>query len=222
VGQDEPFNNPFAVLVRMRQRLRRGERDVGDAGEPPKPPPSAVAGTDGDDPGALFRREVGPVAPMDRSNVVPANRRPRQLPPRSDDDEVMAELADLVSGRGAFALDWSDEHIEGLAPGIDRRLLKRLRQGAYSIQGHLDLHGRTRQEARVLVERFISERRARGDRCVLIVHGRGLHSPDRIPVLKDALSWWLARGRIGRAVLAFCSARPVDGGLGAVYVLLRK
>ena len=61
-----------------------------------------------------------------------------------------------------------------------------------------------------------------GKRCVLLVHGRGLHSPDQLPVLKEALLGWLAGGRFGRLVLAFCSARPADGGAGALYVLLRR
>ncbi len=101
-------------------------------------------------------------------------------------------------------------------------LLRRLRQGNFAVQAHLDLHGMTRQEARPLVESFIVDARARRRRCVLIVHGRGLNSKDQIPVLKESLRVWLAKGRIGRSVLAFCSARPSDGGAGAVYVLLRK
>jgi DNA-nicking Smr family endonuclease len=100
--------------------------------------------------------------------------------------------------------------------------LTRLRQGQFAVQSHLDLHGRTRVEARQEVEQFVVASRQRGLRCVLIVHGRGLNSRDQIPVLKQALKVWLARGRIARSVLAFCTARPSDGGAGAVYVLLRR
>jgi DNA-nicking Smr family endonuclease len=57
---------------------------------------------------------------------------------------------------------------------------------------------------------------------VLIIHGRGRRSKDQIPVLKERLKVWLSRGRVGRGVLAFCTARPADGGAGALYVLLRK
>ena len=99
----------------------------------------------------------------------------------------------------------------GIGAGIDAH-----------VSAHLDLHGKTRTEARALVEQFIGTARTDGKRCVLIVHGRGLHSKDHIPVLKEALALWLTRGRISRSVLAFCTARPCDGGLGAVYVLLRK
>jgi DNA-nicking Smr family endonuclease len=80
----------------------------------------------------------------------------------------------------------------------------------------------TREEARAAVESFIEGSRTGGKRCVLIVTGRGLHSKDEIPVLKDRVKSWLERGRIARSVLAFVSARPCDGGTGAVYVLLRR
>lgn len=141
---------------------------------------------------------------------------------RDEDAEAMAELADLVAGRSTFDIGDSDEYIEGIAQGLDRRLLKKLRLGQFAVQAHLDLHGKTRALARDAVEGFVVESRQRGRRCVLIVHGRGLNSKDQIPVLKEALRVWLARGRIARSVLAFCSARSVDGGTGAVYVLLRR
>jgi DNA-nicking Smr family endonuclease len=90
------------------------------------------------------------------------------------------------------------------------------------VQAHLDLHGLVSDEARPAVEKFLLRARADGRRCVLIIHGRGHGSKEGIPVLKERLKVWLTRGRIGRGVLAFCTARPTDGGAGAVYVLLRK
>jgi DNA-nicking Smr family endonuclease len=139
-----------------------------------------------------------------------------------DDAEAYAQLADLVDGAGPFDIADTDEYIEGLAPGIDKRLLRKLRKGDYALQGHLDLHGHTSDEARAEVERFIAAALAAGKRCVLIVHGRGLNSKEGIPVLKERLKVWLTRGRIARSVLAFATARPADGGAGAVYVLLRR
>lgn len=147
---------------------------------------------------------------------------PNRKPPKSDDAEVLASLADLCGGDGPFDISDSDEYIEGLGDGIDRRILKRLQNGEYAVQAHLDLHGATREEARELVGRFMVESRRAGRRCVLIVHGRGLHSKDQIPVLKSSLRGWLERGQIARTVLAFATARPSDGGAGAVYVLLRR
>lgn len=175
---------------------------------------------------ALFLREVQGTTPLGtpekRGPRVPgqAPREPR--PARSDDAEVLAALADLVDGAGTFDITDGDEYIEGLADGADRRLLKRLRAGEYAIQAHLDLHGLTREDARAEVARFLVESRRAGRRCVLIVHGRGLHSKDQLPVLKEAVRSWLERGALSRAVLAFATARPHDGGAGAVYVLLRR
>jgi DNA-nicking Smr family endonuclease len=79
-----------------------------------------------------------------------------------------------------------------------------------------------REEARDAVEQFITKARKDKHRCVLIVHGRGHNSKDNIPVLKGLLKSWLERGRVAKSVLAFCSARPHDGGAGAMYVLLRR
>jgi DNA-nicking Smr family endonuclease len=181
----------------------------------PHPPP--------EDELILFRREMKGVCPLSgRENYVGQRAEPPLPREKSDEAEVMAQLADLVAGNVSFDLSSSDEHIEGIAFGLDRRLLKRLRQGYFAVQAHLDLHGKTRQEARDLVETFILDNRLSRRRCVLIVHGRGLNSKDHIPVLKESLKIWLAKGRIARSVLAFCSARATDGGAGAVYVLLRK
>ena len=171
---------------------------------------------------ALFRREMKGVQPLSGESHVMPTATPGPPAPRDEEAEVMAQLADLVNGRVGFDFSDSDEYIEGIAQGLDRRLLKKLRQGFFAVQGHLDLHGRTRAEARQIVEQFVIESRGRGHRCVLIVHGRGLNSKDQVPVLKESLKVWLARGRIARSVLCFCSARSSDGGGGAVYVLLRR
>src|SRR5262249_25050840 len=88
-------------------------------------------------------------------------------------------------------------------------------------QAHVALHGLTAAEAREAVDRFVLESFRVGRRCVLVVHGRGLNSKDRTPVLKERLKSWLAHGRIAKVVLAFTTARVCDGGAGALYVLLR-
>src|SRR5207253_977012 len=112
-------------------------------------------------------------------------------PPRAvsrreaDEAEAYAVLADLVDGAGPFTVGETEEYLEFLAPGLDRRILKRLRRGDFSLQSHVDLHGMTRDEARAAVEKFVAASRMSGHRCVLIVHGRGLHSKDEVPVLKQ-------------------------------------
>jgi DNA-nicking Smr family endonuclease len=166
-------------------------------------------------------RDVVPLSPDPRGRIAAPKSdgaRPRKAP----DDEAYDELGALVAGQGAFDITATDEYVEGLGPGVDRRLLKKLRDGEFAVQGHLDLHGHTSAEARPEVERFLDGARAAQKRCVLIIHGRGHGSKEGVPVLKERLQGWLSRGRIGKGVLAFCTARPADGGAGAVYVLLRR
>ncbi|MCB9655481.1 MAG: Smr/MutS family protein [Deltaproteobacteria bacterium] len=155
--------------------------------------------------------------------------RPERPPPTADnlplhdeETDVYEALLDLVDGRTHFDIEDSDEFIEGAIVGLDRRIVSKLRRGAYAIKAHLDLHGLTREDARDAVERFLAECQIANQRAVLIVHGRGLNSQDNIPVLKGLLRSWLERGRIAKRVLAFATARPHDGGAGAVYVLLRR
>jgi DNA-nicking Smr family endonuclease len=174
----------------------------------------------------LFERWVGGVErlPTRAERVAPRRAPPPKVAPTPDDEdaEVLATLSDLVAGEGHFDVSDTEEYVEGVAPGIDRRLLRRLKRGDFSVQAHLDLHGMIREEARTAVTAFIRSSRQIGRRCVLIVHGRGLGSPGGEPVLKLALVRWLSRGSLGRQVLAFATARPHDGGAGAVYVLLRR
>jgi DNA-nicking Smr family endonuclease len=113
------------------------------------------------------------------------------------------------------------ERLEGRAPGIDRKLLRRLRAGAFEVEQRVDLHGLLAAEARESVREAMIEAFAAGRRCVLVIHGRGLHSSEQ-PVLKRALPDWLAEPPLGERVMAFASATPEHGGLGATYVLLRR
>jgi len=164
----------------------------------------------------LFRREVGSVRPLAESD----RRRPRATPPSPhphsrdrDDADVMASLLDDVEE----AFD-TGEDLSYRQPGVKLTVLRRLRRGQYRCQASLDLHGMFANQAREAVAHFLREARDRDHRCVRIVHGKGLRSGHRGPVLKGKLAGWLRRRE---EVLAFTSARRVDGGTGAVYVLLR-
>jgi DNA-nicking Smr family endonuclease len=128
----------------------------------------------------------------------------------------------LLRGEPRFELAPGDALVEGAVAGLDASVARRLRLGDYAVEGRLDLHGLTREAARGAVERFLRESRLGGKRCVLLVHGKGRHSESQLPVIKEALHGWLAAGKFGRQVLAFASARPADGGAGALYVLLRR
>jgi DNA-nicking Smr family endonuclease len=137
------------------------------------------------------------------------------------DAEALRELEALV--RGEIPLRWqdSDQWHQSSVPGLDPRVLRKLVAGEFAVQADLDLHGSCASQARMRVERFLLEAVARRLRCVRIVHGRGRGSPDGEPVLKRQLPRWLSRGPARRSVLAYSSAAPKDGGVGATYVLLR-
>jgi len=113
------------------------------------------------------------------------------------------------------------ERVEGRAPGIDRKHLRRLRSGGIRVDVRVDLHGLHAPEAREALREALIGVAEAGLRCALVVHGRGHHS-EVGPVLKRELLRWLAEPPLGRWVMAFASATPEDGGAGATYVLLRR
>ena len=125
-----------------------------------------------------------------------------------------------TSGRGRFALDALPAGaVDGWAAGFDRRRLRELRRGEIEPDSEIDLHGMTRAAARAELAAALRDAIAAGQRCVLIVHGRGLRSQEG-PVLRDALPGWLAEPPHGASVLAFAAGEPQRGG--ATYVLLRR
>lgn len=212
------FNNPFGQL--------KIEQKPGKPGKPAPPPPKASKKPIAlDEESALFLEAVGEVAPV---RTVKARVGPPEPPSAAqlrlpnEEAESLARLAELVSEQGAFDISDSDEFIEARVHGFDENVMRKLRAGDFSAQAHLDLHGLTREEAKPALENFIQQARIAGHRCVLVVTGRGLHSQDQLPVLKEGVQQWLTRGRASKQVLAFCSARPKDGGAGALYVLLRR
>jgi DNA-nicking Smr family endonuclease len=122
---------------------------------------------------------------------------------------------------GAFELTRHGERVEGLAQGIDRQHLLRLRRGEWRSERRVDLHGLTAAEARRELTSELQDAALAGVRCVLVIHGRGLHSESG-PVLRDGVLAWLTTPPLGQRVMAFASALPRDGGPGASYVLLRR
>ncbi len=173
----------------------------------------------------LFLEAMSDVTPLppDPRGRVDRHRQPSSKADIFSDEEAgVAELQDVVAGRSTFIIEYTDEYIEGVAPGVDRYLAQRLHRGDFAIQGHLDLHGYTVEEAKVLVGRFLTNAYKSGQRCVRLIHGRGRNSPDNRPVLKEYVHTWLSQGRLSRLVLAFASAPAHDGGAGAAYVLLRR
>jgi DNA-nicking Smr family endonuclease len=167
---------------------------------------------------ALFRDAVGDAQPLaararHAPRNVPAGKQPKQQRDRqapakevfnSPPETPKSELNDTMSfQRGS----------------ITRKTVRELRRGKYPIQDEIDLHGCTRPEAKAALAEFVSHCEQHGLSCIRVIHGKGMRSGPDGPVLKSAVSQWLQEWD---AVLAFCPARPSDGGTGAVYVLLRN
>ena len=169
------------------------------------------------DDSALFRQEMGDVKPLQgeprsRSRPPQPSPHPRQL--EKDEREVLGEL--LTSPEDPAEMETGEELIF-LRPGVQQRFLTRLRRGHYSIGDSLDLHQMNREAARKALLEFIESAGARSIGCVRVVHGKGLRSRNG-PKLKTLTNRLLSRHP---AVLAFASCRPVDGGTGAITVLLK-
>ncbi|MEY3201312.1 MAG: hypothetical protein RIR70_862 [Pseudomonadota bacterium] len=172
-----------------------------------------------DDASALFRQAVGEVQLVSSSRVLLEPPAPAPRPLQRERDEYAALIESL---HGPFSLEL---RLEGgdepsfLRTGLPKSVLRDLRRGRWVVQAALDLHGHTRIEAADRLAEFLSSALIAGRRCVRVIHGKGLGSPGREPVLKHLVKSWLARRE---EVLAYCQARPTEGGEGALVVLLRS
>jgi DNA-nicking Smr family endonuclease len=175
---------------------------------------------DTDDPAALFRHAVGAAAPLPEANRATLERPLPPPRPRQREEDEAAVLRESIDAPLSFEdrLDIGDEGVH-LRDGLPRRVLTDLRRGRWVVQGELDLHGMTRDEARSALGEFLHEAIEHGYRCVRLIHGKGLGSPGREPVLKHLSRGWLMQRE---EILAFCQARPHDGGDGALLILLRN
>lgn len=166
----------------------------------------------------LFRREMGDVRPLKTAgSAAPKRSRPDPRPHQRERDEraVLDEL--LVMQDYEEGLETGEE-LRFLRPGYQKRYLQRLQRGRYSIRDHLDLHHMNVETARRALLEFIDRSVCAGYGCVRVVHGKGLRSRGR-PRLKEMADHVLRRHP---AVIAFSSCRPVDGGTGAVVILMRN
>ena len=168
---------------------------------------------------AAFRAAVDGTIPVRRSErIAYAPPKPNPRPRQRELDEAAAITESL---HAPIELDdWLDlgDANSFLRPGLSRNVLRDLRRGRWTIQRHIDLHGMNRHEAHEAVSRFLAEAHTSGKRCLRIVHGRGLGSPERLGILRQLVKGWLGRRK---DVLAFCHAPAHDGGDGALWVLLR-
>ena len=170
-----------------------------------------------DDETRLFREAVRGVRPLRDDRVSPWKQPPPPRPRQRERDEARV-LKDMLRDPDPAELETGEELFYART-GLQTNVIRRLRRGQMPVEAELDLHGKTSDEARVLLAGFLPACRDRGLRVVRVIHGKGLGSHNRLPVLKGKVNYWLQQRD---EVLAFCSARPVDGGTGAVYVLLKK
>ena len=167
----------------------------------------------------LFADSVGPVTHLPAHGLAPQTvTRPEPLPRQREADEQAALQQALSDEVDIESLLLTDDGLSFHRSGVGPDVVARLRRGHWSIQGELDLHGLRREEARDELAGFMKEAARRGWRCLRVVHGKGLGSPGRQPVLKAKVQRWLGQHA---DVLAFTQASAPQGGAGALIVLLR-
>jgi DNA-nicking Smr family endonuclease len=175
-----------------------------------QPPP-------GDDDPQAFRRAMTGVRPL-AAKAVTAQRPSRPGATARFSRARREALASATNSAGDPAVRDSGGQVQFHRAGVRQDVLSKLARGRFPIEAEADLHGMRLHPAQDALREFIGDCIARRLRCVRVIHGKGQRSGPEGPVLKIAVSHWL---RQYDAVLAYASARPMDGGSGAVYVLLR-
>jgi len=201
---------PFSVLEGLKKRL--SEKPLSE-----KLPPAK-------DDEELFREAMSRVKEIKEFRSIPYEPPRRKTGPKAtqrkdESSSIQSHLLDIVTGKAPIDIENTPEYVQWVNPTGRAEFLSLLQRGAFSVQDYIDLHGYTVVEAREALEAFIREARRKTLRCIKIIHGRGLRSV-RGPVLKRAVCQWLERD-FRKYVIAYTTARKQDGGLGAVYVLLR-
>ena len=167
---------------------------------------------------ALFRNAIGPVKRLNNDRVDLTPDRPTPYPRSTEADERQV-LDDMISDYFEPADMDTGEEIIYRREGIQQNVMRKLRRGQFRVSAVLDLHGMSVDAARKSLIAFLRNARHDSMTCVRIIHGKGNRSRHKGPVIKHKLNHWL---RQRDEVLAFCSARPVDGGTGAIYLLLKR
>jgi len=229
---DPGFNAPFRQLVpSMRKRVKATsapspvaarerktmppQRTTQPADVSPSAPVAAVDETV--DEAGIFAeatRDVTRIEPASRVRSTATSRFDRIAAGRRKELEEMAAAV-------GFDVAFHDHYVRGRADGVSRETLSTLEKGGFAVAAHLDLHGMVLEDAQAAVDEFLRDQQRRGHRCVLLITGKGKNSRGQQGVLREKVPGWLARGPSARRVLAFVSARACDGGVGALYVLMR-
>lgn len=202
---------PFKDLKNILEKKRKKAKTV-------KPPEKKQTPADDEE---FFRdamREVREIREF-REMPVYLPRTVHQFQSVPSDYEALRTLEEIVKGKRPIHLPDTPEYIEWVNRDYSGDIVKKLHEGQYAVQDCLDLHGASVEEAGPELAHFFKESIRKGYRCIKVIHGRGLRSPNG-PVLKKNVVRWL-RSRYRKYISAFVTARQCDGGLGALYILLR-
>ena len=186
-------------------------------------PPNRTQIIDDPETESLFEDAMADVKRLETTKTAPRVNGPRRSKDVSeaglDDEELLREFL-----RGEAEFDWSlhPGYKEGGPEQHNRKLIRKLRRGGFAVQAKLDLHGLSQREAEVELDAFLSDCISRNLRCVRIIHGKGINSQNQDGVLRKSVPRWLSTERRARLIIAYTTAPPQDGGMGATYVLLRK
>ncbi len=200
----------FAKQIKAQQAQKKAEKEAKAKAEPY----ARARAREAD----MFAEEFSDVVPLKDNNRVENSIPPPPAEPLQRNIDEQAALASTLSDEIDLAqyLE-SDEALSYTANGVGPDIAGRLRRGAWAVSAQIDLHGLRRDEAREALVDFLDDCRASTKRCVRVIHGKGLGSVNREPVLKDKVRKWLVQRK---DVLAFCQTAPNDGGSGALLVLL--
>jgi DNA-nicking Smr family endonuclease len=226
---------PFEALRGLKEELKKKDEEA-PARKPAAPAPAPrPRETPPEDEATMMQRLFAGVQPLDRSRgdrvprqkveqVAPVDERAKRAREAAavEAEAVHEHLRALVEGRTRFEVADDGQRVEGRRVDLPADALRRLRRGLVPVDARLDLHGMSAGEARSQLELFLRTMRVRGERCVLVIHGKGEHSPGGRAVLRGEIAAWLSQGASSEHVAAFTTSGVADGGEGAVYVLLRR
>lgn len=167
---------------------------------------------------ALFRKQMHDVTKLRHDKINPKPKHPKPVPLHSQANEEQV-IVDMMSDNFDDIDVETGEELHFVRDGLQPNLIRKLKRGQFRIEGEMDLHGLNVEAARQAISTFLPLCQSENRRCIRIIHGKGLSSRHKGPVLKKMVNGWL---RQRKDVLAFTSAQPKHGGTGAVYVLLKK
>lgn len=227
-----PFHAPFRELAKAvkarpapapppRPVAKPPPRNLGATASSPDNRPSAAPPIPAVPPPSDAEVLAESLAGVARISQLSSRVRIRRKPDLSHIEAKQREDLDAMARLEGFDVTYEDHYVRARSSSVSRETLGRLVRGEFPISAHLDLHRLPLEDARRAVDEFLAQQQKRGHRCVLLVTGKGKNSPGGQGVLREHVPQWLARGPSARRVLAFASARPCDGGLGALVVLMR-